>query len=171
VSRQLFAFQFIVCAAPAYMIQHGWPKTLEDLWQHRCSGFRHPGTGRLFPWEFLIGNEIVFRDIPAVFCTNESDAEYHAVLQGMAIGLLGSISANEDLRTGRLVPLLCEHASQRMGLHIYYPQRTDMPRRVRNFIDYAVIRLNNCPEYIFSSEELAALHKQGIASLSQADEQ
>lgn len=154
VARQLFALQLIPCAAPSYLARHGCPSTLDDLLRHRCTGFRLPTTGRLMPWEFRVGEEIVHRDIPAVFCTNDPQVEVEAVIAGFGIGLLDGINAAEHIRAGLLVPLLCEHASERMGIHIFYPQRADMPRRVRSFIDFTVGRLLNSTSFCLGIEEL-----------------
>ncbi|WP_018606908.1 LysR family transcriptional regulator [Uliginosibacterium gangwonense] len=165
VSRQLFPLQLITCAAPAYLQRSGWPTTPDQLWQHRCTGFRHPDTGRLFPWEFLMDGEIVYRDIPAIFCTNDGETEFCAVLEGIAIGLLDSVSAAPVLREGRLVPLLCEHVSPRMGLHIYYPPRSNMPRRIGRFIDFAMARLSQRRDCQLSIDELRTLHQAGTQGI------
>ena len=47
-----------VCAAPAYIAQHGALASIDALAQHRCSGFRHATTGKAMPWEFKVGEEI-----------------------------------------------------------------------------------------------------------------
>jgi hypothetical protein len=84
------------------------PATLDELAGHHCTGFRMPSTGRLMPWAFRLGEEIVYRDIPATFCT-DPETEMEAVTAGFGIGLLDAASAAEHIRAGRLVPLLCEH--------------------------------------------------------------
>lgn len=161
VSRRLFSLQLIACAAPAYLQQYGWPRTPDELWQHRCTGFRHPDTGRLFPWEFLMNGEIEYRDIPAIFRTNDGETEYSAIQAGLAIGLVDSVSAAPLLRSGALIPLLSEFTSARMGLHIYYPPRSNLPRRVGRFIDFATARLQGHSEFEFSLPELQQLHQTG----------
>ncbi|MGB7990004.1 MAG: LysR family transcriptional regulator [Candidatus Methylophosphatis roskildensis] len=163
IVRHLFALQLIPCAAPAYLARHGCPATLDDLARHHCTGFRMPSTGRLMPWEFTRGAEIVYRDIPAVFCTNDPQAELEAVIAGFGVGQLDGASAAEPIRAGRLVPLLCEHVSERMGIHIYYPQRADMPKRVRSFIDFAVGRLLNTTRFHLSIEELETHRRAFLA--------
>ena len=41
-----------MCAAPAYLQQHGVPQTPDDLLQHQCLQFRFP-SGVVFPWQFV----------------------------------------------------------------------------------------------------------------------
>src|SRR3989344_3954355 len=59
IARRLMALQLVVCATPDYLARHGTPTRIEDLAQHRCSGFRHPTTGKPMPWEFQVGDDIV----------------------------------------------------------------------------------------------------------------
>lgn len=157
IARRLFAIQQIVCAAPDYLDQHGMPSRLEQLTKHRCVGYRHPSTGRLLQWEFDLDGEYAFRDMHPAFCCNDAEAERMAVLNGIGIGLLDGIIATPDLRTGRLVPLLCETTSDRIGLYLYYPQRTDMPTRVRHFIDFAAAALQDCPTFCIGKPQLLSL--------------
>jgi hypothetical protein len=47
-----------------------------------------------------------------------------------------------------------------IGLHIYYGSRVAQPKRVRAFLDLAIARLHDSPNYVLSSKELAtAQHK------------
>lgn len=156
IVRTLFPIQVITCAAPAYLAEHGRPRTLDDLARHACTGYRQPNTGRLLPWEFLVDAELVLRDMPLAICTNDAEAEVAAVVAGLGIGQIDSINAAPHLRAGRLVPVLAATASQRHAAYLYYPQRADMPQRVRRFIDFLVERLQGCRDYGFAADELEA---------------
>ncbi len=159
VVRRLFGIQQIACASPAYLAAHGVPGSLQDLLQHRCTGYRQPGTGRPVPWEFDVDGEMVHRHLPAVLCSSEPETEMHAVLAGMGIGQIDSINAAAAIRSGALVPVLAAHASERMGLYIYFAQRADMPGRVRRFIDFAVARLLGSDAYRVPAAQLRSLEK------------
>ena len=141
VARRLLDVQHWICAAPEYLERHGRPREWEDLSRHRCTGFRHVNTGKLMPWEFAEQGETAYRDVAAMFVTNDVDAEVSAVLAGVGIGQIPNYVAAPLIREGRLVHLLAKHNSERMGLYIYYPQRTHLPPRARRFIDFAVARL------------------------------
>jgi DNA-binding transcriptional LysR family regulator len=130
-----------ICASPAYLERHGRPRRWEDLARHRCTGFRHANTGRLMPWEYAEGDETAFTDIPARFAANDIDAEASAVLAGIGIGQIPNYIAAPLVRDGRLVHLLPKHVSARIGLYLYYPQRAQLPQKVRRFIDFSVSRL------------------------------
>ena len=46
------------------------------------------------------------------------------------------------------MPLLLQHVSEHIGLHVYYGHRTAQPRRVRAFVDLVVERLLDSPRYV-----------------------
>lgn len=141
VSRRLFPVKLMVCATPAYLQSHGTPQSIEELASHRCIGYRQPGTGRPMPWEFQVDGETQYKTMDYVVCCSDPEAEMEAVLNGIGIGQIDSINASARLRSGELLPLLEQTTSERMGLYLYYAQRSDMPSRVRRFIDFAAERL------------------------------
>lgn len=138
VARRLADIRLIICAAPAYLAQHGAPRSVEELSAHRCTAFRQPNSGRLAPWEFHADGGTVYRDMPAVVSFNNVEAEVEAVLAGIGIGQLADYMVSGELASGRLVEVLPQPVGPGGGLYMYYPQRTQMPLRVRRFIDFAV---------------------------------
>jgi DNA-binding transcriptional LysR family regulator len=156
IARRLLPIQLIVCASPGYIERHGAPRTIDELDGHRCTGYRRANTGKQAPWEFLIGDEIVYRDVATTLCVNDTDAETQAVLAGLGIGQLGSFSATLPIRRGQLVPLLIKHVTQREAIYIYYRHRTEQPLRVRTFIDFMVGRLSGNRNFYLEPSELRA---------------
>ncbi|WP_066124243.1 LysR family transcriptional regulator [Bordetella ansorpii] len=156
VSRRLFPIQLIVCATPEYLAQHGVPDGIDDLANHRCVGYRQPGAPRPMPWEFQVQGETVYRTLNYKVCCSDPEAEMHAVINGLGIGQIDSINATEPIRSGALVPLLVRHTSDRMGLHLFYAQRSDMPSRVRRFIDFVAHRLHATQAFHVPVTELRA---------------
>ncbi|MGN6527833.1 MAG: LysR family transcriptional regulator [Burkholderiaceae bacterium] len=156
VARRLFAIQQIVCAAPGYLAEHGVPRRIAELARHRCTGYRQPGTGRTFPWEFAVKGETIFQAPRAAVCCSDSEAEMEAVLAGLGIGQIDSINAAAPIRAGRLVPLLVGHVTERMGLYMVYARRTDMPGRVRRFVDFVAERLKGGEAFSLPVAELRA---------------
>jgi DNA-binding transcriptional LysR family regulator len=142
IARRLFSVQQVLCAAPAYLAAHGTPKSLAQLAAHRCSGFRERATGRLQPWELMVDGELRRIEIAASVCSNDPEAEVDALIAGMGIGLIDGINAAAAVHDGRLVLLLPAHRSEHLGFYIYYAERSNMPRRVRAFIDFIVERLS-----------------------------
>lgn len=157
VARALFPVQLILCASPDYLQQHGQPRSLEALQNHRCSVFRHPDTGAIVPWRLKVdGNAIDLPVTPAI-CTNDELLELHAVLGGQAIGQLAGVTAAPHIRAGRLVPLLTAHIPDGYSYHVYYGSRSAQPARIRAFIDLVLLRLVDSPDYMLHPDELTAL--------------
>lgn len=161
IARRLFPVQLIICAAPDYLASHGTPRTLEELASHRCSVFRHPGTGQVLPWYLQVDGEVVHRDMPLALSTNDTELELQAVLSGQVIAQLSGMSAAPLIREGRLLPLLTQHMTDHMSVYVYYGSRTSQPARVRAFIDLAVERLHGGAAVILSKRELTSAEAAG----------
>lgn len=160
IARKLFPLQLLACAAPEYIARHGVPKTLSALASHRCTVFRHPGTGKVAPWRVQLDGEQVDLAIAPYLCTNDEGLELEAVLSGRCIGQLAGVTAAPHIRAGRLVPLLAEHMPDIASYFIYYGSRASQPSRARAFIDLALARLVDNPAYVLSHAELGLLGYQ-----------
>ncbi|MBV7537457.1 LysR family transcriptional regulator [Duganella sp. sic0402] len=136
ISRKLGEITLLTCAAPAYLDAHGTPKKVADLAGHRCTGFRQPNTGRLLPWEFHVDGATVYQDVPTVASFNTVEGELMAVLNGMGIGQMPVFMIEKELASGALAPLLTSTITANNGVFMCYQQRTQMPLRVRHFIDF-----------------------------------
>lgn len=156
IARRLFPVQLIVCASPAYLKHHGVPQRLEDLADHRCSVFRHPATGQVFPWFLKVDGVVVQRALPPALSTNDVEIELKATLDGQVIAQLSGISAVPHIRAGRIKPVLVQHVTDDMGVYLYYGSRRAQPERVRRFIDFAVERLTDNQDFLLTDRELAA---------------
>jgi DNA-binding transcriptional LysR family regulator len=156
IARRLFPVQLIVCASPAYLKHHGVPQRLEDLADHRCSVFRHPATGQVFPWFLKVDGVVVQRALPPALSTNDVEIELKATLDGQVIAQLSGISAVPHIRAGRIKPVLIQHVTDDMGVYLYYGSRRAQPARVRRFIDFAVERLTDNQAFLLTDRELAA---------------
>jgi DNA-binding transcriptional LysR family regulator len=163
ISRRLFPLQLVVCATPAYLARHGTPQRIDDLARHRCSGFRHPATGKVAPWEFRVGDEIVSRSFAPVLCTNDLELEAAAVLSGRVIGQLLGVTAAPFVRSGRLVPVLTAHVAEHLNLYLYYGSRVAQPARVRAFIDLVVERVAGNAAFFLEAHELGAAKRRRSA--------
>ena len=162
IARRLFSIQQIVCASPAYLAAHGVPRRIAHLKEHRCTGYRQPGTGQPVPWEFDVKGEILFHPMVPALCCSDPDAEMQAVAAGLGVGQVDSINAAAPIRAGALVPLLTAHISDRMGFYIYYAQRKNLPSRVRKFIDHAVGRLKDSRDFNLPLAELKSCARQAL---------
>jgi DNA-binding transcriptional LysR family regulator len=159
IARKLFPIQHLVCAAPAFLETHGAPQSIEDLARFSCTGFRHVNSGKVMPWEFMRGAQLIYRDLPAAFLTNDVETEIEAVLQGLGIGQLASFTAVPHINAGRLIPLLLEAMTERYALYLYYPSREHMPSRIRLLLDFLTKKLKSNEQFYLSASAITA-HKR-----------
>lgn len=158
IARRLFPLQLVICAAPAYLKQHGVPDSLAALASHRCSAFRHPGTGKVVPWHVKLGDQVVDQPVVPAICSNDEVFELQAVLAGKVLGQLAGVTAAPFIRAGQLVPILVDHMPDYASYFVYFGSRTSQPARARAFIDLAVQRLTDNAEYVLSREDLVSRH-------------
>lgn len=154
IARRLFALQMVICASPAYLQRHGVPESIAALAAHRCSAFRHPATGKVLPWHVKLGGQAVDQPVVPAICSNDEFFELQAVLAGKVLGQLAGVTAAPFIRDGRLVPVLTQHMPDYGHYFVYFGSRTSQPARARAFIDLAVQRLADNPDYLIGPELL-----------------
>ncbi|MGE8619626.1 MAG: LysR family transcriptional regulator [Achromobacter spanius] len=162
IARRLFPLQLIICAAPPYIARHGMPATVAELVAHRCSVYRHPNTGKPMPWTVRASGNLVDYDLAPTLCTNDMDLELQATLSGQVMAQLTGIMAAPHIRAGRLVPILCEHVCDHLGVYVYYGSRA-APLRARAFVELVVERLLASPVHVLSTQELNAAQSRAKA--------
>lgn len=155
IARRLFPLQLVICGAPAYFERFGVPNSLTALSSHRCSVFRHPATGRLAAWHVMLDGHLVEQPVVPAIISNDEVLELQAVLSGKVLGQLAGATAVSYIRSGQLVPVLLDHMPDIASYFVYFGSRTSQPARARAFIDLAVERLTDCPQYVLTSHELA----------------
>nr|WP_321250698.1 LysR family transcriptional regulator [uncultured Ruegeria sp.] len=135
VSRKLMDNQRIPCAAPGYLERSGVPLEPEDLTAHRCLCLgpeKH-----LSDWGFKRTGGGMSR-LGSGFSCNSLEALRSACCAGRGIAWLPEFLISDDLRTGRLRPVLSDHAepSAGGGVFVLRPEMPFLPRRVRTLIDF-----------------------------------
>ncbi|WP_375595794.1 LysR family transcriptional regulator [Algihabitans albus] len=113
VARTLAPHRLVTCATPDYLAARGTPRTPADLADHSCLAFTH--AGRPADWRFrtrpddgsdgpLANNRTL--PVHGRFCASNAEALRDAALAGYGIGQLATFLVGDDLRAGRLVPVL-----------------------------------------------------------------
>lgn len=130
VAVRLGEMKRVVVGSPAYFQRQGVPRTLDDLSAHHCLALAtQPG------WDFRqAGRDLLFKP-PGRFVCNDGAVLHEWALAGMGLAWRSLWEVGEDLRWGRLVPVLDEYATPPVGIHAVFPQRRHLPLRVRLFID------------------------------------
>jgi DNA-binding transcriptional LysR family regulator len=146
VARRLATNRSVLCAAPSYLAHHGAPRAIDDLAAHDAVLFT-PVAPR-GSWTLQRDGNRFAMTPSSRFESDDPVVVHEAVLAGLGIGFLPAYIAAEDLRSGRLVPLLREFKLLPEGaIHlVHLPNRT-LPRRVRALIDFLLDRFAVAPPW------------------------
>jgi DNA-binding transcriptional LysR family regulator len=140
IARRLGAARMIVCAAPSYLARYGDPKSPADLADHSC--LDHSSAKARGMWTFT-GPDGAEETVPVGqgrFRANSAEALRTLALRGEGIALEPSFIIEDDLRAGRLVPLLTGYQPAPTMIHVVYPHSRLLPVKVRTFVEFLAVR-------------------------------
>lgn len=137
IARPLARCRSVLCASPNYLARHGTPASTEELARHRCIAHTF-GIGKVY--RFTQGGRTVDVPVNWSFHTNETAVLKRAVLSGAGIGMLPTYYLGDDVRCGRLVPLLPEFEPETLGIHAVYLSRQHQPLALRLLVDFLIER-------------------------------
>tara|TARA_R110001583_G_scaffold134394_2_gene286105 strand:- start:18871 stop:19752 length:882 start_codon:yes stop_codon:yes gene_type:complete len=134
VARKLGESHRVICASPLYLEAHGIPSTPIELLQHNCLRL---STSEVFNhWEFYSNKEEETIEVNGHFVTDNVDALYEYALLGGGIVRLSGFMVGEDIKAGRLVPMLQDYSIKKQQIHAVFPHRKYLPAKVRVLLDY-----------------------------------
>lgn len=134
IARHLGTQKLVICASPAYVEVHGWPQAAADLLTRDCIvGWRRTARptwllrdadGRTKPHEVKPRHEF-----------SDGDAMVAATLAGSGLCQLPTWLVGDQLRDGRLVPVLEQFAGAAMPIHALWPKSRYVHPKLRVVID------------------------------------
>lgn len=140
VLRRLCPLRALVCATPAYLEANGTPAIPSDLESHNCLGYASPPE----VWNFVGGKPV--RTSGSLNADN-GDALRQAALADLGVVYLPTFLIGDDLRAGRLVPLLVEFSDNVTDVFAVYPESRHLSPKVRAMIDWLVEELGPEPDW------------------------
>ncbi len=127
--------RLIVVGAPGYLARRPAPETPDDLQNHACINYRWTGSGAVYAWD-LARNEQRFEvAVDGPLTLNDTDLIVTAALDGVGLACLLEERVAAHLRSGELVQVLHDWATDFPGFFLYYPSRRDMRPALRVLID------------------------------------
>lgn len=145
VARRLAAVRMVTCASPAYLARAGTPAALEDLTGHEAildTNARDPTVWRFGPHSDLRDVRVHGR-----LRFNGAEACVSAAVAGFGVLRTPAFAAAEDLRAGRLVPVLCNFEPELIHVYAVYPHARHLAAKVRAFVDFLAQRYAGEPEW------------------------
>ncbi|WP_353476149.1 LysR substrate-binding domain-containing protein (plasmid) [Salipiger sp. H15] len=121
-------------ASPAYLREHGTPRSPDDLGAHNCI------IGAFGPhWSFrdVRGDESVVR-VSGNLTTDSGDILRTAALEGIGISQATWWLFDDDIRSGALVPVLPDFETEAEPISIVFPAQKTTPAKVRALADFLI---------------------------------
>lgn len=130
-------FKAVIVASPAYVGRHGRPRSVADLANHNCVGYRLVRSGALYRWDLTEDGKDVVVETKGNVIVTDSLAAIDLALAGVGLTYVFEPLVRAELAAGRLVQILPQTAIEEPGLFLYFPRRASMAPKLRAFIDTA----------------------------------
>ena len=144
VARKLAVSHDVVCASPAYVSRHGYPRSPAELSKHACIGYTHAPS--IEEWTFIDNHGKAHTvKVALAMQSNSCDTGRAAALAGSGIIWQPEFMVGEDIREGRLVPLLTDYHLPEIDVSAVYPSRRHVSAKVRVMVDFLVDAFRTMP--------------------------
>ena len=141
VARRLCPVSPLVVASPAYLERHGTPRHPSELAAHACLGYAYRARSDVWRFTNHAGEEVSIKPAGPLRVTN-ADALMPTVLDGLAIAEFPEFICADQVRDGRLVPLLKDWTLPRGGLYFVTPSARARPAKIEALSEFFVRHLS-----------------------------
>jgi DNA-binding transcriptional LysR family regulator len=133
--RKITTSSWILCAAPRYLEQRGYPKSLDDLAHHERLGYVLDNPRNRSSQ--IAGLEASGTDLVATAIAANNGSMLQALARmGCGIVRLAEYHVAADIETGRLVRVLADEMREQEDVLILYPRKLRRSAKLRAFIDF-----------------------------------
>jgi DNA-binding transcriptional LysR family regulator len=146
VARKLGETRLVPCASPAYLAEHGAPKTPEDLAGHNCFTYEYVSPRHLWRFRDRSGAERTVR-VSGRLHSNNGDLLAEAAASGAGIVFEPAFIVGPEVRSGRLVPLLQDFVPTPVPIYALYPSRKHLSAKVRRFVEFLIERFSHAQDW------------------------
>ena len=143
VARPITRARIVVCAAPAYLKEHGAPKSPTDLVRHNCLTYAYAWHGG--EWRFTRNGRDQVVKVSGNVHGNNGDILCSAAAEGLGVTVQPSFLVYEMLREKKLVRILEGWDIEESTIYAVYPSRQFLTPKVRSFIDFLLERFGENP--------------------------
>lgn len=134
IARLVTNFQFLICATPGYLKQHGFPKDPDELLQHNCLIYSADPTQNRWPFEMHNTTKIVSVN-GNLISTNVSIIR-KALLAHHGIARLPKYIIANDLSSNKLKNLFAENTQMKIPVYAIYSSNIKIPPKIKFFIAF-----------------------------------
>ena len=140
VAWPLMPLDYVLCAAPSYIVRHGTPTMPADLGNHHCITGTDPATAR---WTFKGADGETEVAIFGRLQVNNAVLRRDAARAGAGVLLCAEYLVENDLSDGRLVKLLADHTPAGGTLHAVSPAYRAGSSKVRSLVTHLTTQLSD----------------------------
>ncbi|TNM65755.1 LysR family transcriptional regulator [Aliirhizobium smilacinae] len=142
MARKLGQTRQVVMASPAYLAEHGLPKTPAELDGHNCINFNFRRAVEGWPFRDPKTGQIDARPVSGSLKASSGSIIRQFCIDGLGIGRVGRFHVEPDIEAGRLVPILEDFNPEDIEeIHAVYAGHDHLAVRIRAFIDFLAERL------------------------------
>jgi DNA-binding transcriptional LysR family regulator len=133
IVRRLASYCFVVCGAPDYFARRGVPQDPSELLDHNCMMFSDPSWENAWHFGYPDGDRAI--PLTGNLHTNMSESLRVAAVHGQGLICVPTFLVADELRSGKLVPVLTKFLPAASSIDAIYPHRRYLSPKVRSFID------------------------------------
>lgn len=139
LARKLGESRMVVVAAPAYLKEHGTPRTPSDLAKHNMLGFCFSKQIDGWPFRDKKGSTVTVSPVGTAL-VSDGEAMQRLAAAGAGLARLARFHVDNDIKAGRLMPVLEDfNPGDLEPIHaVFVGHGGQLPARVRAFLDYLV---------------------------------
>jgi len=145
MTRRVATYRFVVVGAPSYLAARGTPKVPGDLVQHNCLTYSRSAWGNEWRFPGPDGEQSI--PVKGNLHANSDNALRLAAANGQGLAMVPSYLVKEEIKAGRLVPILTEFLQAEYPINAIYPHRKHLSAKVRSFIDLMAKHFRDDPDW------------------------
>jgi DNA-binding transcriptional LysR family regulator len=145
------------------------PRRPADLVEHNCLIYSHSAWGN--EWRFAGPDGEQSITVAGNLHANSDNALRLAAVHGQGLALAPSFLLVDEIKAGRLVPVLSEFLQTEHAINAIYPHRHHLSAKVRSFIDLLAKHFHGDPAWADPSHsrvaaKLGTAHVGNVLSVS-----
>lgn len=121
IARRLIDSQWVICATPDYLKQHGTPQTPEQLQNHECLVYKFDNAANDV-WPLYIDCTEQLLAVQGRFHSNHLNAIKQATLSDLGIAFLPQALVYKEMQKNTLTQILQSFTRKKLGMYAVYPK-------------------------------------------------
>jgi len=136
-ARKIMESPRIIVASPAYLKQHGTPKTPDDLERHNCLIFNFRRIQTEWPFRDTRSGKAFMQPVTGNLMVNNGLTMRQMALRHVGLARLARFDVEADIAAGDLIPVLEDwSAGDMVPFHALFVGHDYLAARIRAFLDF-----------------------------------